>query len=286
MTSPAPAYNYDDDSAFEDDETDVESVDEEYDDEEATDSDQDVEEEDDDEEEYDNEQYEEDSESEEDDDRPSLRTVYSRSDLLGTASSAERRYIKARPGICAGMSLAWLQLIECNGVSPRDSWPSVNHSRILQEHIESNYIRYTRFPEIGYMHNGGMRRFKTVDAGLNYVWQNPGSYMLLIRPRREFIGHAVAYSDSQSYPHGYLMNPNNGNHCCYTYAGLAQCFRSDPFVLRSEYNRYGADFIIAKIGSDFVEQEDAVDEFEEIDITVNAGPEFPYIQFHGTIPHR
>eukprot|EP00171_Calliarthron_tuberculosum_P010468 IDg10468t1 len=186
-------------------------------------------------------------------------TVYSRDQLLGTTSSAERRYIKSRPGICAGMSLAWLQHIVRDGTHPMHSWPSVSHSRRIQEHIEENYIRYTKFPEIGYMRNDGMKRFSSVDDGLGYVWQNPGSYMLLIRPRREYIGHAVAYSDASSYPRGYIMNPNNGNHCCHTYDGLASQFRSDPFIYYSENNRYGADFVIAKIVRENYESDSEAD---------------------------
>lgn len=235
---------------------------------------------------YDDEEEEEDDESESDDDSAAgFVTVYSRDDLLSTTTTAERHYIKTRPGICAGMSLAWLQLIVRSNSHPQHSWPSVSHSRRLQEHIESNYIRYTRFPEIGYMRNDGMKRFRSVDDGLGYVWQNPGSYMLLIRPRREYIGHAVAYSDAQSYPRGYIMNPNNGNHCCHSYAGLAEQFRSDPFIAYSENNRYGADFVIARIVSDDYdtdddEQQQGDYDFEEVDITA-AATDFPYIQFHG-----
>lgn len=165
--------------------------------------------------------------------------VYSRDELLATTSSAERLYLKSRPGICAGMTLAWLQQIVLEDVQPRSSWPDVSYSRSLQEHIEHHYIRHHSFPDVGGMADEGTYRFSSVDSGLSYVWNRSGSYMLLIRPRYGRIGHAVAYSDKYSWPNGYLMNPNKGNHCCFSYSALARSFRSDRFIRFSETSLYG-----------------------------------------------
>lgn len=174
--------------------------------------------------------------------------IYSRYQLLHTASYRERAYLKQRPGICAGLSLAWLQLIVRDDVSPRDCWPEVTFARQLQEYIENNSVRHQYFPEVAYMSDEGRTVFDDVDSGLRYVWHNPGSYILLIRPRYARVGHAVAYSDRYSYPKGYLMNPNKGAHCCYTFQGLADEFRSDRFIWRSENSPYGPEFIIIRIG--------------------------------------
>ncbi len=174
--------------------------------------------------------------------------IYSRSDLLTTAPSRERAYLRSRPGICAGLSLAWLQLIVRDDVAPSNSWPQVSFARQLQEYIENNSIRHQYFPEVGYMADHGRKHFDDVDTALSYVWLNPGSYIVLIRPRHARVGHAVAYSDRYSYPRGYLMNPNKGSHCCYTYEGLSEEFRSDRFILRSEYSRHGPEIITIRIG--------------------------------------
>lgn len=174
--------------------------------------------------------------------------VYSRYQLLHTASYRERAYLKRRPGICAGLSLAWLQLIVRDDVTPRDCWPEVSFARQLQEYIEKNAVRHQYFPEVAYMSDEGRTVFDDVDSGLRYVWHNPGSYILLIRPRYARVGHAVAYSDRYSYPRGFLMNPNKGTHCCYTYQGLADEFRSDRFIWRAENSTYGPEFIIIRIG--------------------------------------
>ncbi len=168
-----------------------------------------------------------------------IMEVYSRDELLSTTSRAERLYLKSRPGICAGMTLAWLQQIVQDDMQPRSSWPDVSYSRSLQEHIENHYIRHHMFPEIGGMTDEGTYRFSTVDDGLSFVWNRSGSYMLLIRPRYSRVGHAVAYSDYDSWPNGYLMNPNKGNHCCYSYQALSSSFRSDRFIRLSESSPYG-----------------------------------------------
>lgn len=174
--------------------------------------------------------------------------IYSRYDLLTTAPSRERAYLRSRPGICAGLSLAWLQLIVRDDVPPSNSWPTVSFARQLQEYIEDNSIRHQYFPEVAYMADQGRIRFDDVDEALQYLWLNAGSYIVLIRPRHARVGHAVAYSDRYSFPRGYLMNPNKGSHCCYTYEGLSEEFRSDRFILRSEYSRHGPEIIIIRIG--------------------------------------
>jgi len=199
---------------------------------------------------------EDDSDSEDDDEIDEVdattgvnsMVVYSRYQLLHTASYRERAYLKRRPGICAGLSLAWLQLIVRDDVSPRACWPEVSFARQLQEYIEKNSVRHQYFPEVAYMSDEGRRVFDDVDEGLRYVWHTSGSYILLIRPKYARIGHAVAYSDRYSYPRGFLMNPNKGAHCCYTFQGLADEFRSDRFISRSEHSTYGPEFIIIRIG--------------------------------------
>lgn len=182
------------------------------------------------------------------DDEVNSFRVYTRDQLLATTTSQERYYLDRRKGICAGMTLAWLQLVVQGDMDPSESWPDVPYSRALQEYIEQHYIRHHSFPQVGGFTEEGKSRFDDVDQALDYIWRRPGSYMVLIRPMYARVGHAVAYSDKDSWPRGYLMNPNKGNHCCNTYSGLADAFRSDQFIRYSESSVHGPEVFIIKVG--------------------------------------
>ncbi len=179
-------------------------------------------------------------------------TIYNVEDMYESDSGSEREYARETGGVCSGMVLEWLRLTVRQSLSAASVMPDVATSRELQQYVENDFISLDDFPEVVGLVYHERWDFDSLDEGLEFVWQNEGSYIIIYMPTNEDGGHAFGFLSESSF--GYLLDPTNGCYRVHSESGLVDRIRAHSYV---EYNE-GTDMkvVIMQVAADYEWEED------------------------------